>query len=101
MSLSAEFKLVQRSNLEAILFSVFTLDFLKDNSGCVQRVIVDAMRFRPNLVISGAEPYAEDDWKSLHIGKARFTVSFQNPYYRFQMYYSTTKCARMWLAQLI
>ncbi|XP_065021542.1 molybdenum cofactor sulfurase-like isoform X1 [Musa acuminata AAA Group] len=73
MSLSAEFKLVQRSNLEAILFSVFTLDFLKDNSGCVQRVLVDAMRFRPNLVISGAEPFAEDDWKSLHIGKARFT----------------------------
>ncbi|CAL9145333.1 unnamed protein product [Musa hybrid cultivar] len=47
--------------------------FLKDNSGCVQRVLVDAMRFRPNLVISGAEPFAEDDWKSLHIGKARFT----------------------------
>ncbi|CAL9107776.1 unnamed protein product [Musa textilis] len=48
-------------------------DFLKDNSGCVQRVLVDAMRFRPNLVISGAGPYAEDGWKSLHIGKARFT----------------------------
>lgn len=34
---------------------------------------VDAMRFRPNLVISGAEAYAEDSWTTAHIGKARFT----------------------------
>lgn len=44
----------------------------KGNSGSEQPMPVDAMRFRPNLVISGAEPYAEDRWRSLHIGKAHF-----------------------------
>ncbi|XP_058080210.1 molybdenum cofactor sulfurase isoform X7 [Magnolia sinica] len=34
---------------------------------------IDSMRFRPNLVISGAEPYAEDNWRNLTIGKACFT----------------------------
>ncbi|OVA00053.1 Aminotransferase [Macleaya cordata] len=38
-----------------------------------QPIHVEPMRFRPNLVISGAEPYAEDDWRSLMIGKDRFT----------------------------
>ncbi|KAJ4810324.1 Molybdenum cofactor sulfurase [Rhynchospora pubera] len=34
---------------------------------------VDAMRFRPNLVISGSKPYSEDNWRSLKIGNAHFT----------------------------
>jgi uncharacterized protein len=29
-------------------------------------------RFRPNLVVSGAEPFAEDGWKQLRIGQATF-----------------------------
>ncbi|XP_076912513.1 molybdenum cofactor sulfurase-like [Bidens hawaiensis] len=33
---------------------------------------VDAMRFRPNLVISGGVPYAEDSWSGLIIGKNHF-----------------------------
>lgn len=36
---------------------------------------VDAMRFRPNLVISGGGPYAEDRWSGLKIGKNHFMVS--------------------------
>lgn len=40
-----------------------------------QRSEVSTMRFRPNLVISGGEPYAEDGWKSLEIGGEYFTVS--------------------------
>ncbi|KAL0912300.1 hypothetical protein M5K25_018264 [Dendrobium thyrsiflorum] len=36
-------------------------------------LIVDAMRFRPNLVISGAEAYVEDNWETVHIGKAQFS----------------------------
>ncbi|KAI7745708.1 hypothetical protein M8C21_022185 [Ambrosia artemisiifolia] len=34
---------------------------------------VDAMRFRPNLVISGGGPYAEDSWSGIKIGKNHFT----------------------------
>lgn len=40
-----------------------------------QGVLVDAMRFRPNIVVSGSTPYNEDNWKRLHIGDAYFTVS--------------------------
>nr|GLL38252.1 molybdenum cofactor sulfurase [Ipomoea trifida] len=38
-----------------------------------ERTEVSTMRFRPNLVISGGEPYAEDGWKSLEIGGKYFT----------------------------
>jgi uncharacterized protein YcbX len=31
-------------------------------------------RFRPNLVISGAEPYAEDGWRRLRIGSMEFDL---------------------------
>ncbi|XP_057950227.1 molybdenum cofactor sulfurase isoform X2 [Malania oleifera] len=34
---------------------------------------VNPMRFRPNLVISGGEPYAEDKWKGLKIGRNYFS----------------------------
>ncbi|KAF6170534.1 hypothetical protein GIB67_031942 [Kingdonia uniflora] len=40
-------------------------------SQCVQPI--DSLRFRPNLVISGAEPYAEDHWRTLNIGTEKFT----------------------------
>ncbi|XP_071725755.1 molybdenum cofactor sulfurase isoform X2 [Rutidosis leptorrhynchoides] len=34
---------------------------------------VNSMRFRPNLVISGGDPYVEDSWSSLKIGSNHFT----------------------------
>ncbi|KAG4213196.1 hypothetical protein ERO13_A01G039700v2 [Gossypium hirsutum] len=34
---------------------------------------VNPMRFRPNLVISGGEPYAEDGWRNLRIGNTYFS----------------------------
>jgi uncharacterized protein YcbX len=31
-------------------------------------------RFRPNLIVSGCEPFAEDDWKLVRIGQITFRV---------------------------
>lgn len=35
---------------------------------------VDMRRFRPNLVVAGASPFAEDAWRELAIGGVRFGV---------------------------
>jgi uncharacterized protein len=35
---------------------------------------VEMVRFRPNLVVDGAEPFAEDGWKRIRIGAVRFAV---------------------------
>ena len=35
---------------------------------------VPVERFRPNLVVSGFEPYAEDNWNIIQIGKSTFKV---------------------------
>ncbi|XP_042407238.1 molybdenum cofactor sulfurase-like isoform X2 [Zingiber officinale] len=48
-------------------------NILVQNAQSAQTVPINAMRFRPNLVISGAEPYAEDTWRSLYIGKSHFS----------------------------
>lgn len=42
----------------------------------VQRVgrPLEMLRFRPNLVVSGAAPYAEDGWKRIRIGQLEFRV---------------------------
>ncbi|CAN7098649.1 unnamed protein product [Brassica rapa subsp. narinosa] len=34
---------------------------------------LNPQRFRPNLVIAGGEPYAEDKWRTLKIGDTNFT----------------------------
>ncbi len=36
--------------------------------------ILDVRRFRPNLVIAGAAPYAEDRWRRIRIGDLAFRV---------------------------
>jgi len=36
---------------------------------------VSMLRFRPNLVVKGCEPYAEDSWKRIRIGDMVFRVS--------------------------
>lgn len=36
---------------------------------------LDIRRFRPNLVVSGAEPFAEDAWGRIRIGAATFRVA--------------------------
>lgn len=32
------------------------------------------LRFRPNLVVAGAEPFAEDGWKRIRIGEVEFEI---------------------------
>ncbi|MCP9338709.1 MOSC domain-containing protein [Stutzerimonas xanthomarina] len=46
---------------------------LDDLSARVGRLF-DARRFRPNLVIAGAAPYAEDGWRRICIGDLAFRV---------------------------
>lgn len=35
---------------------------------------LDMRRFRPNIVVSGADPFAEDEWRRLRIGDVEFDV---------------------------
>lgn len=55
------------------LFSLIFLDGRRRNGG--QAVQVGVMRFRPNLVASSGEPYAEDGWSNINIGGKYFMVS--------------------------
>ncbi|CAH2037341.1 unnamed protein product [Thlaspi arvense] len=43
----------------------------KDNNQALEKI--NPYRFRPNLVISGGEAYAEDKWRTLKIGDSQFT----------------------------
>lgn len=35
---------------------------------------VSMLRFRPNLVVAGTEPYAEDGWREIEVGAMRLRV---------------------------
>jgi hypothetical protein len=62
-------------------------------------VEVSPMRFRPNLVISGGKPYAEDGWRNLKIGDNYFTVSslnFENGN-DYSFYLCQTQKNKLWL----
>jgi uncharacterized protein len=47
---------------------------LDDLSARVGRSL-EMLRFRPNLVVEGAAPYGEDDWKRIRIGALEFRVA--------------------------
>lgn len=46
---------------------------LDDLSARVGRTL-EMLRFRPNLVVTGAEPYAEDGWRRIRIGELELRV---------------------------
>ncbi|CAN4103814.1 unnamed protein product [Withania somnifera] len=66
----AQFLLVSEESI-ADLNSRLKTNGRRSNGG--HAVQVGAMRFRPNLVASGGEPYAEDGWTNLNIGGKYFT----------------------------
>ncbi|WP_044875058.1 MOSC domain-containing protein [Pseudomonas sp. LFM046] len=47
---------------------------LEDLSARVGRPL-EMLRFRPNLVVEGSAPYAEDSWKRIRIGDIEFSVA--------------------------
>ena len=53
-----------------LLIGRASLDDLARRMDCA----VDMRRFRPNLVITGSAPYAEDAWSRLRVGKLSFRV---------------------------
>ena len=46
------------------------------NSRLDDRVPMD--RFRPNIVVNGQEPWAEDTWQKLSLGDVPFEVNMPN-----------------------
>lgn len=53
-----------------LLLSSASIEFINEKLD----IAVDSKRFRPNLVISGCEPFAEDNWKVIEINNIRFTI---------------------------
>ena len=45
-----------------------------ENADANARVPIPMERFRPNLVVRGSEPFAEDDWARIRVGEAVFRV---------------------------
>ena len=53
-----------------LLSSSASLDDLSKKAG----LKIEIERFRPNLVVEGCEPFAEDNWKKIQIGEAVFKI---------------------------
>lgn len=70
-SLNANEKVGFADGFPLLLIGQASLD---DLSARVGRPL-EMLRFRPNLVIEGSEPYAEDSWKRIRIGSVEFRVA--------------------------
>lgn len=46
-----------------------------DDLNSRMEVALPMNRFRPNIVVEGSEPYAEDHWKDIQIGEVKFHVT--------------------------
>lgn len=67
----AQFLLISEESVTDLNNRISTKDVRKGSQGALTQV--NPMRFRPNLIISGGEPYAEDVWRNLRIGHKYFT----------------------------
>lgn len=66
----AQFLLISEESVSDLSHRVST-NVQKGARGAASQI--SPMRFRPNIVVSGGEPYAEDGWKILKIGNKYFT----------------------------
>lgn len=57
-----------------LLISQGSLDDLNDRLRARGKSPVPMNRFRPNLVVDGCEPYAEDTWRTIRIGGVTFDL---------------------------
>lgn len=57
-----------------LLISQGSLDLLNEKLAAKGVPPMGMERFRPNLVVSGCEPHAEDTWEALLVGDMRFDV---------------------------
>ncbi|XP_008456317.2 molybdenum cofactor sulfurase isoform X3 [Cucumis melo] len=66
----AQFLLISEESVSDLNNRLNSTDAGKD----VRRtsIQINPMRFRPNLVISGGRPYAEDEWRNIKIGNKYF-----------------------------
>jgi uncharacterized protein YcbX len=60
---------------DADLPDVSDLDPANLSTGTGAGQALDIVRFRPNVVIDGEEPFAEDDWPTVQIGSLRFRTT--------------------------
>lgn len=54
-------------------FLITNLASLEELNGRLEQPVT-MRRFRPNIVVEGAEPWAEDDWRELQIGERQFRL---------------------------
>jgi len=57
-----------------LLLSEASLDHLNEQLARASEAPVPMNRFRPNVVVSGVEPHAEDTWTSFRVGDVTFDV---------------------------
>ncbi len=70
-SLSSDEKVGFADGFPLLLIGQASLDDLSTRVGRP----LEMLRFRPNLVVEGSEPYAEDSWKRIRIGGVEFRVA--------------------------
>lgn len=60
---------------------------------------VKSLQFRPNIVVSGTEPFIEDNWEWIKIGK-NVIIRNVKPCPRFVLFYHRLFCHKIYLKRL-